>query len=450
VLRRHRRLPVVALVLVVLTVAGTVAVYSLAQHHLHAAQRALERYDFDEAQHHLDVCLKVRYSSTAVRLLAARTARRRDAYDEAEQHLAACVKLGGMKEGITLERALLTAQQGELTGVHESLQARAGANNAESMLILEALAKGYMNCNWYGHALKCLNALLEREPQHLRALLMRARVWEYRVFKGDTEREEDVLRDYQMAVELKPTFEVRLGLAAALYRVGRSLEALSEYEQLRLVQPHNPEVLLGLARCRYVLHDVDEARRLLGELLTQVVRNQGPDISGLTPDSCLMTPRVMGAALLERGRLALHAGQLADAEEWLRQAASLAPRCDCEALRVLERCLEAANKAEDARKCREEIAQRAAEVLDMERLTLQANKEPRNVPLRYEVAMRQMRLGREEDGVAALFFVLDQAPWHRPAHEAVADYFERTGQPARAARHRHAGLLQSGGSAATQ
>jgi hypothetical protein len=32
----------------------------------------------------------------------------------------------------------------------------------------------------------------------------------------------------------------------------------------------------------------------------------------------------------------------------------------------------------------------------------------------------------------------------------VADYFERTGQPARAARHRHASLAQSGANAATQ
>ena len=58
--------------------------------------------------------------------------------------------------------------------------------------------------------------------------------------------------------------------------------------------------------------------------------------------------------------------------------------------------------------------------------------------LRYAVARELMHLGREEDAVAALFIVINQQPGHGPAHAALADYFTRTGQPRRAARHRRA------------
>jgi hypothetical protein len=241
-------------------------------------------------------------------------------------------------------------------------------------------------------------------------------LWEDRVLRGEAERNQDALRDYEKAVEVSPTFEARLGLAGALYRVGRPWEALALYQQLRREQAANPDVLLGLARCQFALHEVAASQQLLDELLDQQPRH--------------------AAALLERGRLAVHAGQWPEAENWLRQAAVAAPRYDCEAQRLLGRCLEAEHKTEDARKCLEELGEREAKVLRVECLTLQSNREPRNVELRYQIALELMRLGREPEGMAALLYVVEQQPQHGPAHQALADYFERTGQPRRAARHR--------------
>jgi tetratricopeptide (TPR) repeat protein len=423
VLRRHPRLVLLLLALGVVG-AGIAAVFVWRQSHLSAAEQALQRYAFDEAGHHLDLCLQVPWDRAAAHLLAAQAARRRDAYDEAERHLAACVGPGGMTDAVARERLLLTAQQGDLDGVEGLLQARAGADDPESVLVLEALAKGYANRFWLAHALTYLNLLLERQPRHPQALLMRARVWETQARRGETERDADAMRDYQHAVELHPSFEARLGLAGALYRAGRPWEAMQEYEQLRTAQPGDPAVSLGLARCRWSLHEVDESRRLLEELVER------------HPEDA--------AALLELGRVALHAGQLAAAETWLRRAAAAAPPHDGEAHRVLSRCLEASGKTEDARRCLEELRQKEARVLEVERLTLQANRDPGNVALRYEVAVKQMRLGREQEAVAALFFVLDQDPRHGAAHQALADYFERTGQPGRAARHRRAGAPGAG------
>jgi tetratricopeptide (TPR) repeat protein len=326
---------------------------------------------------------------------------------------------------------LLTAQQGEFEGSGQSLRARTEADDPDAVLVLEALAKGYANRFWESNALVCLNILLERQPNHPHAMLMRARAWEQRARKGEIEREQDALRDYEKAVELNPSFAAQLGLAGALYRVGRPWEAMLLYERLRPTQPRNPTLVLGLARCRYSLHEVDEARRLLDELLENY-----PSHSSLSPIG--RESRVRGDALLERGRLALHAGQLEEAESWLQQAASAAPRYDGEAQRVLYRCLEAANKTAAARVCLDELRKREAEVLDVQRLILRANREPHDVAPRFRIAKELMRQGREEDGVASLFFVLEQQPRHVAARQALVDYFERTGQPARAERHRRA------------
>jgi tetratricopeptide (TPR) repeat protein len=229
------------------------------------------------------------------------------------------------------------------------------------------------------------------------------------------------LRDFEKAVELHPTMEGRLGLAGALYRVGRPWDAMLEYERLRQMQPVEPEVLLGLAQCRYSLHELDGARQLLDQLLAK------------NPDHA--------AALLERGRLTLNEGKLAEAENWLRRAANSAPAYDLEPLRLLHRCLDLQHK-DEARPCLAQLRSKEADILRVSRLTLQTNRDSRNVGLRYETAMDLLRLDREEDGVAGLYFVLDQDPRHIPSHEALADYFERKGQSARAAFHRRASLAR--------
>lgn len=421
-LRRHPRLALLTLFLGLVS-AGTAAAFFWSQHHLNAAQRALDRFAFEEAQRHLDLCLKVRWRSADIQLLAAQMARRSDDYQKAEKHLSDSIALGGLTPAAALERMLLSAQQGELDGVEASLRGRIHANDPSAVLVLEALAKGYANRFWDSQALECLNFLLQRLPNHPQALRMRARLWERRVRQGELGREQDALRDYEKAVELDPSFAARLGLAGALYRVGRPWEAMRTYELLRHAQPFlsapaHPEAQLGLARCLYNLHEVDEARRLLDELLE------------LYPQDA--------AALLERGRLALYAGQLTDAEKWLRRAAAAAPGYDTEVQRLLCRCLEASQQTAEAQRCREELNRKETKVLDVERRILQANRNPQDVALRYEIAIELMNLGREQDAVAALFFVLEQQPGHGPAFQALADYFERSGQPDRAAGYRRA------------
>src|SRR5207248_1994217 len=162
--------------------------------------------------------------------LAPQVARRRNEYDEAEHHLEVCERLGGMAEAAALERVLLVAQQGDLPDMEGLRSARTGINHAEAVLVLEALARGYANRFWHDDALACLNTLLDRQPQHPQAWLLRARV-QQRLAHGSGEGEQAALTDYEQAVLLSPSFEARLGLAGALYRVGRPADAAVEYEQ---------------------------------------------------------------------------------------------------------------------------------------------------------------------------------------------------------------------------
>jgi tetratricopeptide (TPR) repeat protein len=418
---RRPRLVLSVLVLVLLGV-GVGGAYLWSEHHLDAARKAIARHALDEAQRHLDLCLRVRFRSASVHFLAAQTARRRDDCDKAEQHLAACLELEEMTPAVGLERLLLTAQQGDLRDVQEVLRARTGGKDPQAVLVLEGLARGYINSCLELDALVSLNLLLRLEPEHLGALLMRAHVWEILASNGRREREPNALADYEKALQLDPTsFEARLGLAGCLYRLGRPADALLEYQRLSRHDAKHTEVLLGLARCRYSVTEVDEARRLLDELLAQHPEH--------------------AEGLLERGRLALHQGDLAGAEKWLGQAVEAAPPYDCQALRLLCRALEAAQKDSEARRCLEKLRQREAEFIRLDRLTMQVNREPRNVALRFDTSVQLIRFGRVLEGVGGLYLLLEQQPGHGPAHAALADYFERTGQPARAARHRRASSL---------
>ena len=91
-----------------------------------------------------------------------------------------------------------------------------------------------------------------------------------------------------------------------------------------------PALLLGLARCRFYSHELDQAQELLDTLLAT------------QPDHV--------DALVERGRLALCRGQVPEAEQSLARATSVAP-WHREASRRLHACLEMMGKSTLAEQC---------------------------------------------------------------------------------------------------
>jgi predicted Zn-dependent protease len=135
------------------------------------------------------------------------------------------------------------------------------------------------------------------------------------------------LADLRAALELDPNhFEARWLLAKTIIQEAPG-EAADHLEALRRRRPEDARVRFTLAETRRTLGQLDEAGRLLDEILA-AAPNDVP-------------------ALLERARVALDAQQPADAEPWLRRAEELAP-IHPDVHLTLSRCLHLAGRLEEA------------------------------------------------------------------------------------------------------
>ncbi len=369
-----------------------------------AAQQALERRDFGEARARLAQCLQTWPEDAELALLAARAARRDGDLEEANQFLQRCKQLGGDPGALELERALLIAQQGDPAQVENHLLARVNKRPEEAELILEALAQGCLKSQRLPEALYCLDQWLERQPDNVPALLWRGQVQER---WNDL---EEAVASYRRAVAVDPGHaKARRLLALALVRTDLAGEAVEHLELLRQQSPGDAEVLLGLARGRRSLGQVDEARRLLDQVLAAEPHN--------------------AEALAERGKLALQTGRPDEAEVHLRRALALAPY-DREANYTFYLCLRQQGREEEAARARQAVERIRADLQRVSELRRQIAASPRDASLRCEVGQIFLRNGQTREGLRWLQSALQLDPGHAEARQALARYAQPDrGQP---------------------
>jgi Flp pilus assembly protein TadD len=383
-----------------------------AAHRYHAALAALDRRDFDAAAAHLDGCLLVWPTSVEVRLLQARLARQAGAYAEAERRLEQCRRLHGPRDAVSLEEGLLRAQQGELTPeLEDTLRARADQGGPDEALVLEALGRGYSRCYRLNDALGCLDRWVGCRPDDVQALLGRGWVHER------LRRYEEAEADYRRAVALVPQMEEpALRLAQLLLLLGRQPEEPAAlFERLWQGPSHDRAAGVGLAQCWLKTGRADEARRLLAVLAAEAPRD----------------PNV----LFERGNLALQQGNPAEAEDLLRRAAALAPH-DYQIQYALYQCLQQQGRDAEARAAQERVRALEADLLRIDELTERLQRRPYDPALRCEIGRLFLRGGERHEGELWLKSALLADPHYRPAHQALADYYDQNGEPTLAARHR--------------
>lgn len=343
------------------------------------------------------------YAFTAGRLSAARQARRDDDCATAESCLAACWRLPGLRLAIELEDQLLAVQQGDLRN-EKGWQSRAVDDSAASRLIREALAKGNLAHFQWTTAQGYTESILDHQPADARALWLRARA------RIEMHLEEQALGDLERALEREPdAFEVRRTYAGLLYRLGHVSKAMDEYELLRARRPDDERVILALARCWQEEALPKRARELIDRLV------------GRRPE---FVP-----ALIEQGRLALRQGDLAAAENSLRQAVEISPD-HADANFVLQLALQTQHKFDaelDARVHQND--RRQAEVI---RLLRESKPEPAQLT---DVGQWMIQTGQEEDAAAWFYSALKEDQNYRPAHRELAQLFSKNGQTRRAQTH---------------
>lgn len=382
-----------------------------AEAHFKAARAAAGRRDFARARQELAKCIALAPDRADARLLAARTARRMGDYAEAEKQLKECQRLKAPVEAVKLERALLRAQRGEVEDVEKYLTTAVKKGHPDRVLILEALARGYLASYRLPDALRTLGLWLGKEPKDAEAFY-----WRGEVFR-QLSRAEKAVADYRLAIELDPQHDrARLRLAEGLLQSGDAEEALKHYQRLQKRRPKDAAVRLGLARCAVEMGKTDEGKKILDRLLADEPRN--------------------AAALSERGRVALQEDQAAAAEKWLRQAVALAP-ADYTANYRLAMCLSLPGKDEEFRK---QLARVKRIQEDVERLQTIIRttlpESPTSPAVRHEGGMILLRLGRDAEALRWLAAALRLDPRHKPTHRALADYYTRIGKKELAAKHR--------------
>jgi tetratricopeptide (TPR) repeat protein len=408
----------VSLALLGLAVASLVGsgVYYRPELFLRAARTALARGAYDEARTSLDRYLAARPQSAEAHLLLAQLDRRSNNYVEAAKHLNACERFSGPADAIELERGLTAIQQGAFNPALEDLCSKhlqLAREHANQYLILEALSQGFTKTYRLKEALACLEQMLVLQPDSNYAY--RRRGWLY----AQIEQHDRAEADYRHALEIDPEDRVaRLALAQLLLNIHKNgREAAEHFERLWPKEQDSP-VALGLAQSWRLLGRADDARRLLDDWLAS------------HPGDAL--------ALAERGKLAFDEQALDQAATLLRRAVALAPYL-VDAHYTLYQCLTKQGRKPEAEECRVRMRQAREEALqtkeELARLTRELQATTDDADLRCRIGQIFLRYGQEE-GLRWLLLNLQNHPNHRPSHVALADYYDKSGQAARAAEHR--------------
>jgi tetratricopeptide (TPR) repeat protein len=397
-----------AVAMLCMPLAGWGAVFLWAHVQTLAAVKALDEDDLVAAREHVDSSLAIWPDNASTHLLGARIVRLEGNFPAAERHLDECKRIEGMSEALQIEWCLLRAQSGRLSqvedGLWQSLQSLP-EDGPYSLLIIEALSYAYIQEMRYGTALGCLAWWLERQPDSVRALDWRGWV------RGRLDYKEGMYEDYKRVLQMVPRhWKTRLRLAYALL-ADKDIKAAQH--QLSLLQADHggdSEVRVATAECQALLGDLDEARRLIDQLLRDEPRN--------------------AAALLQRGRMA---DSPSEREMYFRRALQVQPGL-AEARFQLHYALVQQKRGPEADAELKKYQESTSGLVRLKTLLLRLEKTPQDPDLLAEIA--EVILPQQEDAAERLLRkALEANPRHQKTHAILARRFQQKNQPQRAAYH---------------
>jgi predicted Zn-dependent protease len=263
----------------------------------------------------------------------------------------------------------------------------------------------------WADAARTLDDWLDREPDDTTALLLRGKLQEQR------QDAEGAAAAYRRVLALDPDHdEARLRLATVLLQRYYGEEALPHLEFLRRRLPDSPEVAYQWAVALGLQGRSAEARAALDELL-----RAHPD---------------QAAARAARARYAAQDGDDAAALDDLARAVRLDPG-DLTVRHQYAQALTRAGRAAEAAREQQAVDRMKGDLERMSQLIAGPLQSAPNDPaVHHQIALIALRSGRPADGVRWLRGALQVDPDHLPSHQALAAYYQASGNPVLAARHR--------------
>jgi tetratricopeptide (TPR) repeat protein len=407
--RWRRALRVVVLLGLVAGGAWLARTQYSAWNHFRQGRAALDRDDPEEARRHFESCLETWPEGSETNYRAAQAARRCGDLGAALKYLKAADRLGQPADDIEVESALIEVQSGRLDRAESALHHHLLNDHPESAQILAILVPAYMAQYQWGLADQFSEKWVERCPDNLSAWQARAEILER------VRRKEAAVAALRRVVELAPDDrKARLQLVRLILETKQSAdEAAAHAERLTQSDPRDAAALVQLARCREVQSRTDEAVALLD----QVIRDFPPDAN----------------AFYSRGRIELNRDPKA-ALPLLRRAAELDPS-EPEVLYSLLLGLRSAGTPDEAGAVEQKWRQCTADLKRVQELGRAISVSPHDPELRREIGELFLRNGRDLEGIRWLESALHERPDHAPTHRVLAAYYQRTGQPERAAQH---------------
>jgi tetratricopeptide (TPR) repeat protein len=384
--------------------------YLWARHHARQGEQALAENRLEAARRHLARSLDFWKRDPEVHFLAARAARRLREFKEAENHLRACKELGVDADKLQLEWAMMQAQRDTPAASEGYLMALVQKNHADSALIFEALIQGYLKTFQLPKGHHCVGLWLQREPDSLQPVFWRGMIWE------KLANNRAAVADFEQVVAGEPDNRAaRLHLGTMLLGFKEYDRALEQFEWLRVEDPGNLEIRLGIVGCLIGQNRPEDAQKLLDELLRDY------------PDNPL--------ALSEGGKVALLLNDPSRAEKLLRRSLAI-DAYEPEAVYAMSQVLQQLGRAEEAEQYRDQHETIMADLKRLGDLGAQAVASPNDPNPRCQIGLIFMRNGHEQEGVGWLNTALQLDRRHRTTNQALAEYFERHGMTREAAQHR--------------
>jgi tetratricopeptide (TPR) repeat protein len=389
----------VTLILLGLLRAG---IEGYAGYHSYKADKYLAKQNYVEAQKHLEAVLKVRPQSAALHLRLGRVYRQQDLLDKAMDQYHIARELQGQTEEYQLEMLMRKAQTTNFEEVYDNLWVyvatdKPEAPRPEAPLVLESLALAAMTEGVPPMALGMVDRWLEKQPDNVAALYMKAKIV---MQLGSL---DDAVAALEKALARDPEREdIQQLRGIFLAELHRYDDAIAIHRQYLQKHPNDPMSLLYLARCLYNKGEANEAQEVLVQ--AQVEGEGVPDLWA------------------ERGKMLLLMGDPKAAEPWLRKALEADPNLQL-ANYQLAICVRRLGRVAEAERLDEINRQRDKDNLEMAMLSKKLATDD-SAELFGKLGALYLRMGRE-NGIFWIYKAIKKDSTNPSFHEILVDFWER-------------------------